>query len=485
MINIKILSIILIFTGKLGFSFAQEANGPSDLLSNSFHQDRREVLRSKLPKNSVAVFFASPIRNRSNDVDFIYHQDPDFYYLTGYREPHALLLVFKEEQVTKNGNTYNELIFVQPKNERAEMWTGVRLGTNGTKEQLQILNAFPNTDFQSYDIEFKKFDKILFYDFRNDVRDTRAAGDLFDLIDQFKEKANYNQEELAFEPKKNNLDAVSLKGFMDDLRGIKEPVEIGLIRKAVDISCIGQAEVMKAIKPGMSEREIQGVHEFVFRKYGSEYQGYPSIVGAGKNGCILHYIENYKPEINSKELILMDLGAEYRGYTADVTRTIPVNGKFSKEQKAIYDLVYKAQDAAINESKAGVSFKYTVGVARKIINEGLFELGIIDSINQPHLYFPHGLSHHIGLDVHDKGNYDKMEANMIITVEPGIYIPEGAKCDKKWWGIAVRIEDCILIKESGRPELLSDLAPRKSELIEKMMKLSSPLEKFTLPELDK
>jgi len=483
--KIKILCLILIFCGKLGFSFAQEAKEPSDLLDNKFHADKRTSLRKSLPSNSVAVFFANPVRNRANDVDYIYHQDPDFYYLTGYREPHALLLVFKEEQLTINGNAYNELLFVQPKNERAEMWTGIRLGAKGTQEKLAILNAFPNTHFQDYQIDFKKFDKVLFFDFKNDVRDTPVKGDLFDLIAQFKKKSGYTQDGINVEPKKNNLDVFSLKGIMDQLRGIKTQEEIGLLRKAVDISCIGQAEVMRAMKKGMSEREIQGIHEFVFRKYGSEYQGYPSIVGAGHNGCILHYIENYKPAVNSKEMILMDLGAEYRGYTADVTRTIPVNGKFSKEQKAIYDLVYKAQDAAIKASKAGVAFSHTTGLAKRIIDEGLVELGIIDFVGQPHLYFPHGLSDHIGLDVHDRGTYDKMAADMVITVEPGIYIPEGSKCDEKWWNIAVRIEDCILIKAEGEPELLSDLAPRKSEEIEKLMKESSVLDQFILPTLDK
>ena len=243
---------------------------------------------------------------------------------------------------------------------------------------------------------------------------------------------------------------------------------------------------MKAMKPGLSEREVQGIHEFIFKKYESEYEGYPSIVGEGNNGCILHYIENYKPEISSDKMILMDLGAEYHGYTADVTRTIPVDGKFSKEERAIYDLVYKAQEAAIQACKPGVNIARDLNeaIAKKIINEGLVELEIIESVDQQHLYYPHGLGHHIGLDVHDKGNYEYLEPNMAITIEPGIYIPEGAKCDKKWWGIAVRIEDDVLITEDGF-ELLSDLAPRTSEEIEELMKQPSPLDSFVLPALDK
>lgn len=460
---------------------------PKDFLSNEFHKERRNLLREKLPVNSMAVFFANPVRNRANDVDFIYHQDPNFYYLTGYREPHAVLLIFKEMQGDTAGGKYNEIIFVQPRNPRAELWTGRRLGDLGTKEQLAIEQAFNNSEFATYDVEWGKFDKIMFYDFNNDIRDTGDKSDLYDLIQQFKQKVNYPGKEslsLNIEPEKQNLDTKSIDKMMRDLRGIKTTEELKLIRKAVNISTVGQIEVMKAMHPGMSETEIQGIHEFVFKKYSSEYEGYPSIVGAGNNGCILHYIENNKPEVSNKELVLMDLGAEYRGYTADVTRTIPTNGKFSPEQKQIYDLVYNAQEAAIQACKPGVTFQDISKIARDIINQGLVDLGIIDSVNQRNLYYPHGLSHHLGLDVHDKGNYTALETNMVITVEPGIYIPKDSNCDEKWWDIAVRIEDDVLITEDGF-ELLSSMAPRTSGEIEEMMKQESALSNFVLPDLDK
>lgn len=478
----RFLAVALIFSAGL----VSGQDEPADFLSSDFHKSRRDLVRSKMPANSVAVFFANPVRNRANDVDYIYHQDPDFYYLTGYREPHAVLLLFSEMQTSSEGKSYNEIIFVQPRNAMAEMWTGRRLGSAGTQEKLAILESYDNTDFKSYNIDFASFDKVLFYDFKNDVRDTRAEGDLFDLIAQFKVKAGYpdpNNPSLAVEPRKENLDTQGLNAIMAACRGIKTEEELELLRKAVDISTIGQVEVMKAMKPGMSEREIQGIHEFVFKKYQAEYEGYPSIVGAGHNGCILHYIENYKPEVTSDELILMDLGAEYHGYTADVTRTIPVSGKFSPEQKAIYDLVYKAQEAALQATKPGVTFRDLGAIARNIINEGLAELGIIDSVGQRHMYYPHGLSHHIGLDVHDKGSYGALEPNMAFTIEPGIYIPEGSNCDEKWWKIAVRIEDDVLVTEDGF-ELLSDKAPRTSEEVEAMMQQPSPLDSFVLPDLE-
>lgn len=478
----KLFTLILVMSSVCVFA----QNEPDDFLTKEFHTERRTLVREKMPDNSVAVFFANPVRNRANDVDYIYHQDPNFFYLTGYREPHAVLMIFKQQQEGPEGN-YNEIIFIQPRNAMAEMWTGRRMGITGVKEKLAFNQVFNNTDFENYNIDFSKFDKVLFYDFFNDVRDTRAEGDLYDLIASFKRKSGYPTEgDITIESEANNLDMETLDQIMKDLRGIKTEDEIELLRKAVDISCIAQAEVMKAMKPGLSEREVQGIHEFIFKKYQAEYEGYPSIVGEGNNGCILHYIENYKPEISSDKMILMDLGAEYHGYTADVTRTIPVDGKFSEEEKAIYDLVYKAQNEAIKAAKPGVNIgrDLDAAIARKIINEGLAELGIIESAEVRHLYYPHGLGHHIGLDVHDKGNYEFLEAGMAITIEPGIYIPEGAKCDEKWWGIAVRIEDCILITEDGN-ELLSDLAPRTSDEIEKLMKEPSPLDAFVLPELGK
>ncbi|GHE50756.1 aminopeptidase P family protein [Roseivirga thermotolerans] len=480
----KIYAILIVFFLS-GFFVSRAQEKPTDYLSTEFHKNRRDELRKRMPKNSVAVFFANPVRNRSNDVDYVYHQDPNLYYLTGYKEPHAVLLIFSENQTDEEGSSYNEIFFVQQKNPMAEMWTGRRLGDSGVKEQLKIENAYNGSAFKDYNIDFAKFDKVLFYDFKNDVRDNpNDQADLYSLIEQFKQKAGYSSgtNSLGREPQRNNLDTRSLNSIMASLRGIKTPEEIELLRKAVFISTVGQVEVMKAMRPGMSETEVQGIHEFVFKKYGSEYEGYPSIVGAGNNGCILHYIENHKPHIESTEMILMDLGAEYHGYTADVTRTIPVDGEFSPEEKAIYDLVYKAQEAAIQRCKPGVSFAELTKLTKDIINEGLAELGIIANPSSPHLYFPHGLSHHIGLDVHDLGPYDVLRENMAITIEPGIYIPEGSKCDPKWWNIAVRIEDDVLITKDGF-ELLSAFAPRTTEEIEALMKQSSPLDAFKLPEL--
>ena len=526
-------------------SLNYQAQTPTDFLSKEFHKERRELLRSKMPENSVTVVFANPLRNRANDVDYVFHQDPNFYYLTGYREPNGVLVLFSDNQTDEEGNSYNEILYVQERDERAEQWNGKRLGVEGAKKELGFKMAMNASEFLKSNIDFKSFDKVYIEKFNDDYRDLGGA-DVFNLVKNFKMKAGYdpslylsrvqeyvynniavtpiessanviniidrlasrapeiNNDELikgyksattdelkkeyqqkislALKPK-TNIDLTFLSANMATMREVKTAAEVKLITKAVRISAVGQIEVMKAMKPHMSETELQGIHEFVYKKYGAEYEGYPSIVGAGNNGCILHYIENNQTKVGN-DLVLMDLGAEYRGYTADVTRTIPANGKFTKEQKQIYDIVYDAQEVGIALYKIGAGMSAPNLAARKIVNEGLYKLGIIKSVDERHNYFPHGTSHHIGLDVHDPGNYRNFEENMIVTMEPGIYIPDGSPCDKKWWGIGIRIEDDILVTKNG-PVNLSAEAPRTTEAIEKMMAKKSVLDDFLLPDLDK
>jgi Xaa-Pro aminopeptidase len=417
--------------------------------------------------------------------------------LTGYNEPNCVLVLFSEEQKNNEGNLISEILYVQEKNSKAEQWTGIRLGVEGAKKDLGFENSFNGKEFLKSGINFQKFDTVFFTEFKNDIRDSKKdEACLYKLVSSFKEQIGYNSKrdeknETSFQKevdgvkqinsKKVKLDATTLDDYMAGLREIKSKEELALITKAVRISAMGQREIMKAMHIGMSEFEIQGIHEYIYKKYGSEYEGYPSIVGAGNNGCVLHYIENSKTKVEN-DLVLMDLGAEYHGYTADVTRTIPANGKFSIEQKLIYDLVYQAQEAGIAAVIIGNGFKDPDQVGRKIITEGLMKLGIISNPADSRIYFPHGTSHHIGLDVHDPGKYENFEENMILTVEPGIYIPKGSNCDKKWWGIAVRIEDDILVTKNG-PINLSAEAPRKSDEIEALMKEKSVLDGFVLPDI--
>lgn len=457
--------------------FPQSDDLPKDYLSSTFHAGRREAIRKLMPANSVTMVLAYPTRNFSNDVDYVYHPNPDLYYFTGYREPHGLLLIFKDNQTAADGTTYNEVFFVQKRNAAAEQWTGKRLGVEGVRENLRIQYVFNGEDFGKYPLDFSRFDKIIFDNFPDDAAPGNNAGDLSHLIYQFRLKAGIT-DSTTFNDRWNTR---LYRQYTAQLREIKTDEEMELLRKAVEISCNGQVEVMKAIRPDMSEREIQGLHEYVHKKYGAEHWGYPAIVGAGNNGCVLHYQENEKLHVANR-MVLMDVGAEYHGYTADVTRTIPANGKFTAEQKIIYDLVYEAQEAAFRICKEGASWGELDRVSRNVITEGLLKLGIITKKEDSRKYYPHGLGHHIGLDVHDRSEYGNLKKGMVVTIEPGIYIPENSPCDKKWWSIAVRIEDDILIREKDF-ELLSINAPRKTADIEKLIAEKSALDQFTLPPL--
>ena len=512
---------------------------PKDYLSKEFHKGRREAARALMPENSVMVVFAAPTRTFSNDVTYNYHQNPDLYYFTGYKEPNSVLFIFKELQAATDGQKFNELFFVQKRNALAEQWTGRRLGTEGVKTKLGINNVYNNDELKNFPLDLSKFNSVIFGSFYEDVADDPSdKADLYDLISFVKQKSNLppdyqnalyrdlgnfkNRASVAnidrmkdnFKTKmeaneiyRNNTLVKSIVAIKDSseiekvktqigeakintllfdqitgaLREIKTPEEMQLIRKAVEISCIGQNEVMKTVRPDMSELEIQGLHEYIHKKYGAEEVGYGSIVGAGENGCILHYTENTKTKVGT-DLLLMDVGAEYHGYTADVTRTIPVSGKFSREQKAIYKIVYDAQEAAFKLLKDGAKWSDASLAAKETIANGLLQLGIIKNKNEVNRYYPHGLSHHIGLDVHDKAVSQTLKKDMVITIEPGIYIPSNSPCDKKWWGISVRIEDDALITNDGY-ELLSSFSPRSIEGIEKMIAEKSLLDNYKLPPL--
>lgn len=455
-----------------------QADLPTDYLSKEFHAGRRAALRQLMPANSVTVVFAYPTRTFSNDVDYLYHQNPDMYYFSGYKEPQSMLLIFKDEQTDSAGHKYSEVLFVQKKNAQAEQWTGRRLGIEGAKEKLGIPMSFNGEDFKNFPVDFARFDKIIFDRLPADLADNpRDKAELFDLVAQFKQKAALPEDY----SKEARFDNRAFRQLTGTLREIKTPEELSLLRKAVEISCQGQNEVMKVVRPDMSELEIQGLHEYVHKKYGAEEVGYGSIVGAGENGCVLHYMENTKTKVGTS-LLLMDVGAEYHGYTADVTRTIPAGGKFSPQEKIIYQLVYDAQEAAFKLLKDGAKWADAGQAAKDVIAEGLLKNGIIKNKNEVGRYYPHGLSHHIGLDVHDRGSSPTLKKDMVITIEPGIYIPEGSDCDKKWWSIAVRIEDDALITQNGY-ELLSSFAPRSIEAIEKMIAQKSALDDFKLPVL--
>lgn len=534
------LSTIL-FVACFLFCAAQDLPEPSDYLTPAFHKGRREAFRAAMPPNSVAVIFAFPERVFSQDVNYVYHQNPDLYYLSGYQEAESVLLLFKDDQ--KNGDAaYHEMIFARKRDPQQEQWTGRRLGVEGVKTKLGFTQVFNGEEFADKAPDLTKFSKIIYDEIPGDLEEEGAPGSLGSLYAEFRKKANIPvdknkalHDDLKFvakyahprnleriinylhlqEKSKSNAayaadeniqkilhqpDSVSLEKIriainpssepsgtelfttmMNTLREIKTPEEMELVRKSVVISAIAHAEVMKAMKPGQSERELEGILTYVHKKYGAEEEGYPPIVGAGANGCILHYEENTVTDIKN-DLVLMDVAAMYHGYSADITRTVPPTGKFTPEQKTIYDLVYAAQEEIFKLCKEGNSFSDLEKKSSDILTAGLIKLGLIKDASETRIYYPHGCSHYIGLDVHDRGNYGALKANMVITVEPGIYIPAGSKCDKKWWNIGVRIEDDVLINKDGYT-LLSKDAPRKSEDVEKMVMQKSMFESYALPAL--
>ena len=519
-------------------SMAPAPPRPADFLPPAFHRAQRERVRALLPPHGVAVVFAAPVHNRANDIDFIYHQNPDFYYLTGYEEPNAVLLLFKEPRTVGGQPGVTEALFGQPRNPAAEQWTGRRRGAASVREQLGLQFAADNRAFATAGIAWADYDQILFPDLPLGTHDDpKDSADLASLVATFRQQsglpATYDpartavfkilkrygltqaddaraalQELLAERPAladdpsvraylaattksqrrqaispnpPGRYDGATLGEIMDELRETKAPEELALLRRAIGISTAAQREVLKALRPDMSEMAVQGLHEYVYRRYGAEFQGYPSIVGGGANGCILHYVANDRLRLDN-DLLLMDCGAEYHGYTADVTRTAPPSGTFSPAQRQLYELVLAAQEAGLAACRPGNPFAAPGRAAQEVVAQGLIKLGIIRKKDDFRLYFPHGTSHYLGLDVHDRGRYGPLAAGQVITVEPGIYIPAGAPCDAKWWNIGVRIEDDILLTPTGY-ENLSAGAPRTVTDIEKLMAEPSALDGWKLPEI--
>lgn len=442
---------------------AQQATEyPNDYLSPEFHAGRRAAFKALMPKNSVAFFFASQVRVRNNDVDYIYAQSKNFYYFTGLEEPNSLLVMFKEP-VTLMGATGTEFLFVQPRNAQQEMWTGKILGVEGVKERLKFENVYTHDKFTATTFDISKVDSVF----------TLFRGE--DIVSKFKRNPDPLSRMAMITDSlivsNNRPVSNGTRMMMVKLRGIKQPEEIAIMEKVVNMSVAGHNEVMKAVKPGMTEYQAQAVMEYMFKKNGSEYVGYPSINGSGANSCILHYETNQRL-MKAGDLLLSDCAAEYHGYSADVTRTIPVNGKFTPEQKIIYELVLEAQDSAFLQCKPGISFREPHNAAARVITRGLKKLGIITTDAETRTYFPHGTSHHLGLDVHDLGSGGALEPGALFTVEPGIYIPPNSKCDPKWWNIGVRIEDDILITPTGYRNLSAG-SPRTVAEVENMAKRKS------------
>ena len=450
------LSVFLLLLSLLpGLASAQSAD--TDLMPASFFEGRRAAFRNLMPDSSLAVVFANPIRNRSNDVDYQYSQDPNFYYLTGFRDPDAVLLMFKEPR-NFDGELTNTVIFVRPKDSKQETWTGIRPDVNQVSKITGIAKVYTTIEFSDFGFNVNTLKEILVHYPDQPNKEAMSKVALANLVDDFNQKVSTVKE---------RIDKSKATRLLASLREVKQPEELVLLKKAIAITADGFTEMLKAMKPGMAEYQAQAIVEYFVKNNGGEYQGYPSICGAARNSCVLHYDDNRKV-VNDGEILLTDIGGEYHGYTADITRTFPINGKFTAEQKQIYNLVLEAQTAGIKVCKAGADFRATHKATMEVVAEGLLKLGIISAKGDASTYFMHGTSHYLGLDVHDAGTYGPLKVGTVITVEPGIYIPAGAKCDPKWWNIGVRIEDDVLVTD-GEPVNLSGNIPREAEAIEKLM----------------
>jgi Xaa-Pro aminopeptidase len=435
-----------------------------DLLPASFHQGRRAALRKAMPPKTCAVIFANPVRNRSNNVDFQYSQDPDFYYLTGLTEPHSVLFLFSDP-INWEGRSITELIFIQDKNPADELWNGKIAGANYVRDSLGLSAVAFNYEFSKRQPDMSGMDQVWVKWPKDIGHGTGRKNTLHWLVGQYKETLMGLDEKVKTSP---------LSAAMADLRELKLEPELVLMQKAIDMTVDGLAEAIRSVRPGITEYQAQAVVEFYFKHRGSEYPGYPSISGGGENTCVLHHTVNRK-QLSDGDLLLMDMGAEYHGYTADVTRTVPVNGKFSPEQTVLYELVLEAQLAGIAACRKNNAFHEPNRAAQQVIAQGLVKLGIIKDVSDYSQYFPHGTSHYLGLEVHDAGNFGPLQPSTVITVEPGIYIPEGSPCDKKWWNIGIRIEDDILITDN-EPVVMSEKLPKTISELEKLITETSLFE---------
>ncbi|WP_163830960.1 Xaa-Pro aminopeptidase [Spartinivicinus ruber] len=430
----------------------------------SEYKKRRSSLMAEMDDNSIAIIPSAPIQVRNRDVDYPYRQDSDFYYLSGFPEPEAVLVLIPERS---HGET---ILFCREKDPEKELWEGLRAGQEGACEKYGFDDAFPISDIDEILPGLIEGKSRVYYEIgTNETFDRR----MMLWINAIKAKTKQG----AVPPG----EFVALDHILHEMRIFKSEAEVALMKKAAEISANAHLRAMKACQPGCYEYQLEAelLHEFVYN--GCRAAAYNSIVGGGVNACILHYTENNEV-LSDGDLVLIDAGCELDHYASDITRTFPVNGKFSKEQKVIYELVLKSQLAAIEAVQPGNHFNQPNDVTVQVITEGLVELGLlsgdVDQLIKEEKYKPfymHKAGHWLGMDVHDVGEYKidgewrKLEPGMVLTIEPGIYIaPDNEDVDKRWRGIGVRIEDDVVVTESGHMVLSGDV-PKEVAEIEALM----------------
>ncbi|MDB9304448.1 aminopeptidase P N-terminal domain-containing protein [Nodularia spumigena] len=432
------------------------------------YQQRREKLMAKIG-NGTAIFRSAPMAVMHNDVEYTYRQDSDFFYLTGFNEPQAVAVL------TPHHPEHRFVLFVQPKNREKEVWTGYLCGVDAAKEMYGADAAYPIAELDEKLPQYlEKADRIYYHLGRDRT---------------FNDKILTHYQSLLRTYPKRGIGPTGIEDtgtILSSMRLVKSQAELQLMRQAADIAVEAHNRAREFTAPGRYEYEIQAEIEHTFKLRGGMGPAYPSIVASGVNACVLHYIENHR-QMQDQELLLIDAGCAYGYYNSDITRTFPVGGKFTPEQKTLYEIVLEAQKQAIAQVKPGNTFNAVHDAAVRVITEGLVEIGIlkgeIDKLIEEEKYKPyymHRTSHWLGLDVHDVGVYqhgeDKpqiLQAGQVLTVEPGIYIVPDTKLaedqpetDPRWVGIGIRIEDDVLVTPTGH-EVLTAGVPKEVAEVER------------------
>lgn len=421
-----------------------------------------EFMRRMAPK-SVAIIPGAREATRSNDTNYRFRQDSDFFYLTGFEEPDSIAVV-------KPSETNKFTMFVRPRDPEREIWDGRRAGVEGAVSEFGADAAFPIADFNSKLREILSDMDTLYY--RLGVN--RELDDA--IVREIAAMRSVNRKPIH--PPQTIVDPGSI---IHEMRVVKSPEELQIMQTAADIAAEAHVEAMKAVQPGMQEYQIEALIEQIFRRRGATGPAYTSIVGGGPNATVLHYINN-DAELRDGDLLLIDAGAEYKGYASDITRTFPINGRYTKAQREIYDLVLKAQMSCVEMVRPGVTHDQLKQHSIEVLTEGMVELGLLKGDAEELIkekkheqFYMHGLGHMIGIDVHDVGQYyfgqdsRPLEPGVVMTVEPGLYISPNTKdVPEQYLGIGVRIEDDVLCTNNG-PRVLTNKVPKQAEEIEALM----------------
>ena len=421
-----------------------------------------EFMRRMAPK-SVAIIPGAHDARRSNDTHYRFRQDSDFFYLTGFEEPDSLAVIKPEGE-----KRYT--LFVRPRDPEREIWDGRRAGVEGAKSEFGAEESFPIAEFESKLAEFLNGADVLYYRLGVDSELDNK------IIQEISRMRSLNRKPIH--PPETIIDPATI---VHEMRVLKSEDEIAIMQASADIAAEAHCEAMKAVRPGMQEYQIEALIEQIFRRHGANGPAYTSIVGGGPNATVLHYINN-DGELRDGDLLLLDAGAEYKGYASDITRTFPINGRYTKPQRDIYDLVLKAQMACVEMVRPGVTHDQLKQHSIEMLTEGMVELGLLEGKTEDLIkekkyekFYMHGLGHMLGIDVHDVGRYyygtesRALEAGVVMTVEPGIYIaPDTKDVPEKYLGIGVRIEDDVLCTNNG-PRVLTTKVPKHAEEIEALM----------------